>query len=54
MAKNDAKPRLIKWVLLIQEFDLDVKDNKGSDKVIIDHLSRLEKTVEKEKETEIT
>ena len=53
MAKKDAKPRLIRWVLLLQEFDMDIKDKKGSDNVIADHLSRLEKTAEKKKETEI-
>ena len=26
MTKKDAKPRLIRWVLLLQEFDLEVKD----------------------------
>ena len=42
MAKKDAKPRLIRWVLLLEEFDFKVKDRKGCENQVADHLSRLE------------
>jgi len=41
MAKKDAKPRLIRWVLLLKEFEPETKDRKGVDNQIADHLSRL-------------
>lgn len=42
MAKKDAKPRLIRWVLLLQEFDFEVKDRNGFENQVADHLSSLE------------
>nr|GFB00656.1 reverse transcriptase domain-containing protein [Tanacetum cinerariifolium] len=44
--KKDAKARLLRWVLLLQEFDFDVLDTKGAENLAADHLSRLEKPYE--------
>nr|GEZ74101.1 reverse transcriptase domain-containing protein [Tanacetum cinerariifolium] len=42
LSKQDAKPRLIWWVLFLQEFDIIVRDKKGMENLAVDHLSRLE------------
>ncbi|GJW18488.1 reverse transcriptase domain-containing protein [Tanacetum coccineum] len=45
-AKKDAKARLLRWVLLLQEFDFKVIDTKGAENYAADHLSRLENRYE--------
>jgi len=41
MIKKDAKARLIRWILLLQEFDHKIWDKKGVENVAVDHLSRI-------------
>ena len=41
LTKKNAKARLIRWVLLLQEFNLQIRDKKGVENVVADHLSRL-------------
>ncbi|GKC72582.1 reverse transcriptase domain-containing protein [Tanacetum coccineum] len=41
-AKKDDKPRLLRWILLIQEFDIGIRDKKRAENLAADHLSRLE------------
>ena len=53
MEKKEVKPRLIRWVLLLQKFDLEIKDRKGYDNVTVDHLSIIEKTNVKEEGTKL-
>nr|GFA25743.1 reverse transcriptase domain-containing protein [Tanacetum cinerariifolium] len=45
-AKKDAKARLLRWILLLQEFDFKVVDTKGAENYAVDHLSRLENQYE--------
>ncbi|XP_038978855.1 uncharacterized protein LOC120109176, partial [Phoenix dactylifera] len=41
LSKKDAKARLLRWILLLQEFFLEIRDKKGVENVVADHLSRL-------------
>ncbi|GJT34548.1 reverse transcriptase domain-containing protein [Tanacetum coccineum] len=42
LAKQYANPRLLRWILLLQEFDVIIRDKKGAKNLAADHLSRLE------------
>ena len=41
LTKKNAKSRLIRWVLLLHEFNLQIRDKKSVENVVADHLSRL-------------
>jgi hypothetical protein len=41
LMKKDVKPRLIRWILLLQEFDLEIRDKKRVVNSVANHLSRL-------------
>ena len=44
LTKKDAKPRLIRWVPLLQEFGHEIKDKKGVENIIADHSSCMQVT----------
>ena len=41
LSNKDAMPRLIRWILLLREFNITIKDKKWVENVVVDHLSRL-------------
>ena len=41
LTKQNSKARLIRWVILLQEFNIQIRDKKGVENVVINHLSRL-------------
>ncbi|XP_061356384.1 uncharacterized protein LOC133300814, partial [Gastrolobium bilobum] len=41
LSKQDAKPRLLRWMLLLQEFEVEIKYKKGVENLVADHLSRI-------------
>jgi hypothetical protein len=42
LTKKDAKPHLIRWILPLQEFDLEIRDKKGVENFVADHISCLQ------------
>ena len=43
LKKPEAKPRLIRWMLLLQEFHIEIRDKSGAENLVADHLSRIER-----------
>jgi len=46
LKKAESKPRLIRWMLWLQEFDLEIRDRSGAQNLVANHLSRIERASE--------
>ena len=46
LSKKDVKLRLVRWILLLQEFNCEIRDKKGSENLVTDHLSRILYSIE--------
>jgi len=42
LTKWGLKPQLLRWILLLQEFDMEIRDKKDVENVVTNHLSRLD------------
>jgi hypothetical protein len=42
LTEKDAKPCMIRWILLFQEFDIEIKDKMGVENYVADHLLRVQ------------
>ncbi|XP_050897562.1 uncharacterized protein LOC127104422 [Lathyrus oleraceus] len=50
---EDSKPRLLRWILLLKEFDLEIRDKRGCENTVADHLSRMSPIEENEEKRPI-
>ena len=46
MKKAESKPWLIRWMLWLQEFNLEIRDRSGTQNLVADHLSKIERSTD--------